>query len=274
VHDQISKLRDLDSGIVLATVGIRPNIDPSTGGPNWCRLVFGLYTGFLCSPTVVVEAQTDTKSSAPTNAPEQADGQITRDPAAADKIEQNSPDQRMPKQSGSQLLAEVTPENSLFISAQKFAKFLGLSIVSLDQMQSAYLTRRQAEGVAVFLGSSFLPLLYGLLGASVFLMRQWFGDAPDAILKVGDGGKIFLRLGLGGIAGLAIGWFWVPDATSSLGEITKLSTAPFALAFLAGFSIELLFSLLDRIIGALDPSKPISRTTTRSRRRRRKITVH
>jgi hypothetical protein len=64
----------------------------------------------------------------------------------------------------------------------------------------------------------------------------------------------FLRLGLGGIAGLAIGWFWVPTSAKAIAEVSSLTTAPFALAFLAGFSIELLFSLLDRIIAAINPT--------------------
>ena len=34
----------------------------------------------------------------------------------------------------------------------------------------------------------------------------------------------------------------------------SFQTTPFALAFLAGFSIELLFSLLDRLLNSINPN--------------------
>jgi ABC-type proline/glycine betaine transport system permease subunit len=59
-----------------------------------------------------------------------------------------------------------------------------------------------------------------------------------------------LRMALGGIAGIVIGWFWVP-APSKGAELVAITSAPFALAFLAGFSIDILFSLLDRLNRAI-----------------------
>lgn len=102
---------------------------------------------------------------------------------------------------------------------------------------------RALEPISMLIGGSILPLLYGLLGASVFLLRSgltlFAGPASPRVVVA----SVLLRVGLGGIAGLAIGWFQTDTA--------KLTTTPFAVAFLAGFSIELLFSLLDRIITAI-----------------------
>ena len=56
-----------------------------------------------------------------------------------------------------------------------------------------------------------------------------------------------LRTLLGTFAGFVIGWFISSDAEISTGfSPTKLS--PFAIAFLAGYSVELLFTVLDKIV--------------------------
>jgi hypothetical protein len=70
-----------------------------------------------------------------------------------------------------------------------------------------------------------------------------------------------------------LGWFTTPTTAKAAMDVAS-QTAPFALAFLGGFSIELLFSILDRILAALNPKSrsenfvfgsalrpPISRTS-------------
>jgi hypothetical protein len=260
--NEISKLRDVAGGLVLAEAEIIPIIDQTSGGPRWCYLTFHFYgLDGWCSGSVPVVAASSAATSNP-NTPETA----ARSPGASSSVTPTasptatapaSPESITPTSaSGSDVpSATVVVQLGKTLSDDiQFAAVFGLSIVSPNQMQYAYLSRRQAESVAIFLGSSILPLLYGLLGASVFLMRQMFGESQPGTVVAVTMAKAILRLGLGGIAGLAIGWFWVPDASKSVSEISKLSTAPFALAFLAGFSIELLFSLLDRIIAALNPA--------------------
>jgi hypothetical protein len=87
-----------------------------------------------------------------------------------------------------------------------------------------------------------LPLLYGVLGASVFLMRNMLETRTPNI----DFFAALIRIALGGIAGIVIGWFWVPGASKNA-ELAVVTSAPFVLAFLVGFSIDILFSLLDRL---------------------------
>jgi hypothetical protein len=71
-----------------------------------------------------------------------------------------------------------------------------------------------------------------------------------------------LRGWLGAVSGLAIGWFCKPSSAdvNGLGLIS-----PFALAFVAGYSVDLLFTAMDRIVSAFSgpgpktpetPSKP------------------
>ncbi|QUP54615.1 hypothetical protein GO998_13165 [Ralstonia syzygii] len=101
-----------------------------------------------------------------------------------------------------------------------------------------------------------LPGLYGLLGACVYLLREFMrreNGAPFAQKQII--GKLLqvLRVALGGLAGIIIGWFWIPTDTSSNGTVVAtISSIPFGLAFMAGFSIDTLFSLLERVRRMID----------------------
>jgi hypothetical protein len=140
--------------------------------------------------------------------------------------------------------------------AKEFAVDIGLGINDVAVFSRLYYIMRNAENMKLVLGGSILPLLYGGLGSAVYILRQFFvnRDRPNPDLTYTLG--VVLRLGLGGVSGLAIGWFWTPNETTAVGEIATL-TAPFAVAFLAGYSIELLFSILDRIIQAVNPNSPV-----------------
>jgi hypothetical protein len=91
----------------------------------------------------------------------------------------------------------------------------------------------------------FLPFLYGLLGSAVFLMRNVANVRTAAI----GGLSILMRASLGGVAGIVIGWF-TATASPALQSTSSLSI-PFALAFLTGYGIEGLFSLLDKLNQAI-----------------------
>ena len=92
--------------------------------------------------------------------------------------------------------------------------------------------------------SWILPLLYGSLGAVVFLMRNTHNVRTPFL----DSSDTLFRIAVGAIAGIVVGWFFSPDSGSSVRE---MSVAPLGVAFLAGFSIEALFGLLDRAVNAI-----------------------
>jgi hypothetical protein len=95
----------------------------------------------------------------------------------------------------------------------------------------------------------FLPLLYGSLGALVFVVRTLSIQARDRLFRKEGLVSLNLRVVLGAISGLAIGWFWTRNPQPTDGATpTSISTlSPFALAFVAGYSVELFFTLLDKI---------------------------
>ncbi len=86
-----------------------------------------------------------------------------------------------------------------------------------------------------------IPLLYGMLGACLFCTRNFMDVQtvnPDALSAAA-------RVLMGGVAGIVIGWLWGAVPIRGI-EIANLSN-PAILAFLAGYGIEILFSLLDRV---------------------------
>jgi hypothetical protein len=97
-----------------------------------------------------------------------------------------------------------------------------------------------------FLGSWLLPALYGMLGAVIFHMRRLLDpNLPNPSLF-----RFSYRIALGGFAGIILVWFWTPSTpTHTLGEFAPLTS--FGLAFLVGFSTDVFFQALDRLVSYL-----------------------
>ena len=108
--------------------------------------------------------------------------------------------------------------------------------------------RRILQSMMSLLGASILPMLYGLFGASVYLLRALLPNQDTLAIGEQTTVDVILRLGLGTVAGLTVGWF---NLTSNVAELT---TTPFAVAFLAGFSLDLVFSFLTRLVDAFSVS--------------------
>lgn len=91
-----------------------------------------------------------------------------------------------------------------------------------------------------------LPILYGALGASAYIVRVLADEIRSYTFSSGSVVRYELRYYLGAVAGFSIAWFTSDSkSTESAGILQSLS--PLALAFLAGYSVDLLFSFLDRL---------------------------
>ncbi|MCP4695880.1 MAG: hypothetical protein GY862_03370 [Gammaproteobacteria bacterium] len=109
---------------------------------------------------------------------------------------------------------------------------------------------QEAQFVLQIIQLYLLPLLYGLLGAFAYVLRTLTVEIRTLTYGVHCNIGYRLRIQLGALAGLAIGWF--TNAGGPPSAFTSLS--PLALAFLVGYSVELLFALMDRLISSFTSS--------------------
>jgi hypothetical protein len=103
-----------------------------------------------------------------------------------------------------------------------------------------------AQFVLTVLQTYVLPLLYGWVGAMAYVLRSLISSIKDRTFRREHEVEYNLRTYLGLLSGLAIGWF-VGSNVSTTG-VTSL--APAAISFLAGYSVEILFSTMDRLVAA------------------------
>jgi hypothetical protein len=124
-----------------------------------------------------------------------------------------------------------------------FLDALGVTPVTREQLQEQqkqlYSLRHSVDVVGLWL----LPALYGGLGAIVYYMRHFLNRLhPDPKLT-----RVVLRVALGAFAGISVAWFWTPGFNEAM-NVPNVSFGTLTFAFLLGFSIELFFALLDRLV--------------------------
>jgi hypothetical protein len=92
-----------------------------------------------------------------------------------------------------------------------------------------------------------LPVLMGLLGSMTYVLRRYLRSVGDRLLTPRDLREYIVRLVLGTVFGVAIGFFTSTSGNASEHAIANPVTslgAP-ALAFLAGYGVETVFHMLD-----------------------------
>lgn len=111
--------------------------------------------------------------------------------------------------------------------------------------------RLVSEFVSQAIELYLLPLLYGWLGACLYVLRMLAQDIKTLAYTPEQDMIYRLRLYMGTLAGLIVVWF-LPVAQADP-DIKSLSI--FAVALLVGYSVDLLFALMDRIIAAFTVSR-------------------
>lgn len=107
-----------------------------------------------------------------------------------------------------------------------------------------------------------LPLLYGLLGAFIYVLRELMREIKLLTYSFDSEIRYRLRLTLGALGGMVIGWLMKPEEAGALA-----SMQPMTLAFLMGYNVEVLFAIMDKIIDNIRASveskeKPESKPNT------------
>ncbi len=128
-----------------------------------------------------------------------------------------------------------------------------------------FLNTLSSEYVAVALGRYILPLLYGLLGTIFFVLRTLSKEVHSLTYMPMTEINYRLRIPTGALAGLTISWFFT-------GNTLSFGLSGFAVAFLTGYNVELLFFLMDKVASQLtgigfgsgpvpDQSQPVSKSS-------------
>ncbi|MGB3338519.1 MAG: hypothetical protein WBA73_15200 [Devosia sp.] len=98
-------------------------------------------------------------------------------------------------------------------------------------------------------GLWLLPALYGALGAALFYLRM----VLDPLQPSPQFRRVIHRVTVGGFAGVIIAWIWAPSAQIS-GEFQNIGVNLFFVAFLVGYSIDIFFAVLDRLVVSVTAS--------------------
>ncbi|MFQ3622362.1 MAG: hypothetical protein SNJ73_02330 [Acetobacteraceae bacterium] len=100
--------------------------------------------------------------------------------------------------------------------------------------------------------AALLMPLHGFLGAAAFVFRRLMQKVQNAELDATEIRQTVIRLALGTILGGVIGLFFAPDGPALNAEGLPIKALGLsALALLAGYAVELVFTFFDFIIRAL-----------------------
>gem|GEM_PF-1305334 len=114
--------------------------------------------------------------------------------------------------------------------------------------------------VLVVLQSYLLPLLYGILGASSYVLRTLSQQIKFVTFSEESRLQNPVRISLGALAGIMVAFLLPTDeSTSFFGSIS-----PLALAFLVGYNIEFFFAIMDFLLNRVKDFLDKSSSTTES----------
>jgi len=100
--------------------------------------------------------------------------------------------------------------------------------------------------IGTMLGGFLLPILYGALGTSAFVLRAMLAQMVNRAFDPAQVGEFVVRIFLGMLSGVTLQWMFVAEGKQIPGGVT-----PALLAFLGGYSVELLFTAIDRLISGI-----------------------
>jgi len=115
---------------------------------------------------------------------------------------------------------------------------------------------RALPAVLAVLRGYALPVLMGLLGSMTYVLRRYLRNVGDRLLTPRDLRDYIVRLVLGTVFGVAIGFFTSGDGNTAQQVISApvSSLGAPALAFLAGYGVEAVFRLLDSLADQFSPA--------------------
>jgi hypothetical protein len=136
---------------------------------------------------------------------------------------------------------ELTDRGKDFIEEKDDADRADIQIFDfiIWQLKGARVIEK-ANLVTGIIGSFVLPILFGALGAVAYIVRSISDQIRNATFSSTSPIRHFMRVVLGVMAGVVVGLFG--------GLSNQLTLSPLAIAFLAGYGTEALFSMFDALI--------------------------
>jgi hypothetical protein len=123
----------------------------------------------------------------------------------------------------------------------KLGDYYQIATEEINRTQSLVVqVQENANLVVGILGAYILPILFGAIGAVAYIIRTISEQIRASTFSASSPTRHIMRAALGAMAGVVVGFF------SDLS--TKLSLPPLAVAFLAGYGVEALFSMFDGFI--------------------------
>ncbi|UFN47545.1 hypothetical protein LPC08_16180 [Roseomonas sp. OT10] len=149
------------------------------------------------------------------------------------------------------LAAWLTPVRLVSLPWTRVTGALGL----MTEQPGVLLTSEQSgASLLEAIGNLLLPLLFGTLGALVYALRHMEQQMAENRLLPGATRQAWLRVMLGLLMGACIGLFLRPEDTpvQGLGGLPAQVTLTFSgIAFLVGFSVEVVFRVLETMVNAV-----------------------
>lgn len=121
-----------------------------------------------------------------------------------------------------------------------------------EAVDSARATLAALQGI-------ILPMLLGLLGAYCVVLQSMSAAIRALTFQPGSSLQYLVRLSLGALTGIVVGWF-IDPSTSAMAGVSAV-----ALSFVAGYGADYFFQLIDRVMLSLTgatPTSPAGRTST------------
>ncbi|MEP2978921.1 MAG: hypothetical protein ABJO86_05520 [Lentilitoribacter sp.] len=141
----------------------------------------------------------------------------------------------------------------LQLNTASFARSTNTDTTEQLRFSKVLLLRAQIEAhqglINQLISSYLLPLFTSLLGVTVFILRRTSASLNSGQYRPYESSTYSYRLTLGVVGGIVISWFSTADTTGVVASLT-----PAALAFVVGYSIEVLYNVLDSIVKALGAS--------------------
>jgi len=147
----------------------------------------------------------------------------------------------------------ATPSNSGVEKTNKEAKEAWFDVYNdmaerLRGVQAAVHRIEERANLVVGIFSSFiLPILFGATGAVAYVIRAISDQINTSTFSQNSPIRHLMRVALGTLSGVVVGLF--------VGLSAQLSLPPLALAFLAGYGVEAVFSTFDAMIDKFRQAK-------------------